>query len=96
MALLYITEYASGSMVNGVLHTAGVLGTQSVEIGDDSMASKPFSLRTDLIEINAEAACSIAVGKDPVAVATARRISAGETRIYGVTPNMKIAVIGNV
>ena len=47
--------------------------------------------------INTDQPCSVAWGTAPVAVATAQRLGANETRFYGVPPGggFKVAVITN-
>ena len=92
--MLTITEYPAGAFVNGIPHASAIIAEQHIEPGDDSTPSKDFSLRTDYIVVNCDAyPCCLAFGKDPKAVLGAHRMSAGETRTYGVLPGTRIAAI---
>jgi len=99
MAVLYIAEAtrvaidADGKAVQAL--DTPFLATQNPAIGGTSVQSNAFNAKTRFIEVHTDAICSIAIGADPTAVATAGRMAAGETRIYGVNPGHKIAVITN-
>jgi hypothetical protein len=94
MATLYITEFPNGALIGGTaIHTTAIIAEQSIGIEDASVASKPFSLRTDLIMVEADYPCCLAFGKDPKADPGKHRIAADRPRIYGVMPGDRIAVI---
>src|SRR5574341_71915 len=101
MAFLYISEYQYLAIdaISGRIAAPKdpPVATQQIAIGVGSAASAAFNARTKFIEVHTDAVCSIATsanpGATPTAVATARRMAAGETRYYGVEPDDKIAVI---
>lgn len=97
---IYINEYANlGATANFDDLVAAPycvpIATQQVAISGSSVASAAFNARTFFVMINASAACSLAWGTAPTAVATAERMSAGETRFYTINPGQKVAVITN-
>lgn len=94
MATLYITEFAVMSLAAMAPQTPPV-AEQDVAIGGSSVASNPFNASTRFIMVNCDAACSLAFGSAPVAVTTAHRMAANETRFYGVQPGQEVAVIAN-
>lgn len=99
MATLYVSEFAAiapgGS--GGAAQVAGApLASQTVAIGASSAATtNGFGNGTRLIRVHTDAICSIAIGPNPTAVATAMRMAAGATEYFSVTPGEKIAVITN-
>lgn len=104
MASLYVEEYtgvAGATSVVGPYLTAvpapqepSITG-QLLTIGASSTAGSPFNAATKLIRVHADAICSIAIGPSPTAVATRKRMAAGQTDFYGVRPGDTIAVIVN-
>lgn len=68
------------------------LAEWSLEIGVDSVQSKPFPEAAKFILVKAGAACCLAIGKDPVADHKFHPLDPGEVRWYGVYPGHKIAV----
>lgn len=97
---LYINEYANlGTTANFDDLVAAPycipIATQQVAISGSSTQSSAFNAKTFFVMINASAACSLAWGANPTAVATAERMSAGETRFYTVNPAQRVAVITN-
>lgn len=103
MARLYITEFAEMPQLNsaGVIPQCPVapgIAEQSVAIGGGSVASAAFNQGTKFVMLNSDAVCSLAWSSDgtpATAVATAQRMSANETRFYGVHPGGKVSVIAN-
>lgn len=99
MATLYVSEFAAiapgGS--GGAAQVAGApLASQTVAIGASSAATtNGFGNGTRLIRVHTDAICSIAIGPNPTAVATAMRMAAGATEYFSVNPGEKIAVITN-
>lgn len=97
---LYICEYknlGATSNFDDLVAAPAVppIATQQVPISGSSVQSASFNATTFFVMLNASAACSLAWGTNPTAVATAERMSAGETRFYTVNPGQKVAVITN-
>ena len=99
MASLYVTEYSLNGWVQTPPITApplqSIQADYEVAIGAGSTQSPAFQANTYVIQINCDAACSIAYGSNPTAVPTAHRLAANETRFYLVSPGNKLAVITN-
>lgn len=98
MSTLYITEYTNMTWIDLTPFPAPALppnAEQSVSIAGTSAQSAPMHANTVLIQVNTDAACSLAFGSSPTAVTAAHRLSAGETRFYGINPGTVIAVIAN-
>ena len=105
MATLYVTEFAAGTvagLVGSVTTEFPVpapmtppVAEQHIAIGAGSLPSAAFNADTAFVMVNCDATCSLAWGAAPVAVATAQRMAANETRFYGVVPGQKVAVIEN-
>jgi hypothetical protein len=103
MADLFITEYADTPLIGlGKFLQVGVepaVAEQAVTIGVASVQSAALNGKTKLLRVHAEAACAIAFGVNPTAVATTHRLPAGAVEYYGVTPGddngsaLKVAVI---
>lgn len=106
MAVLYISEFADQGMAGLVNITPSfplpaplvpAVVEQHLAIGGGSVASAAFDATTTFVMLNCDVACSIAWGTTPVAVATAQRMGANETRFYAVPKGAayKVAVITN-
>lgn len=99
MPSIYITEYRRqandgiGRAVPAGMEPA--LATQKVTIGAGSIQSSPFNANTSFIMINADAACSIAIGDNPTADNSKTRIPVDGTLYFGVEPGHRVAVITN-
>ena len=97
---LFVTEYSLTGWVQTPLITApplqSIQADYEVAIGAGSTQSPAFQPGTGVIQINCDAACSIAYGANPTAITTAHRMAANETRFYLVKPGNMIAVIANV
>lgn len=103
MADLFITEYVDVPTYFGAqILSVGVepaLAEQAVTIGAGSAQSAELNGKTRFVRLHAEAACAIAFGASPTAVATLHRMPAGAVEFYGVNPKddtgngIKIAVI---
>lgn len=105
MASLYVEEYngvgAGASIVGPALAGAQAaqepsVTSQLLTISASSTAGAAFNAKTNLIRVHCDAICSIAIGKTPTAVATAKRMAANQTEYFGVRPGDTIAVITNV
>lgn len=99
MADLFISEYAQAG-VDSLSRTTfcpqePANAEQAVAIGGTSAQSAAFNALTRFVVIHAEAACAIAFGTNPTAVATAKRMATGETRAFAVPVGAayKVAVI---
>lgn len=103
MAFLYITECNAIPSLSSWGQSAQApsmppVTEQRLAIGGASTPSAAFNANTKFVMLHTDAICSLAWtsdGSNPVAVATAQRMNAGETRFYGVNPNYKVAVITN-
>lgn len=101
MATLYVTEYSSlawvGRTPTQLMQAPGspAAAQQTVAIGGSSAQSAEFGTTTTLIRVHTDAICSIAIGPNPTAAATAQRMAAGATEYFGVQTGDKIAVITN-
>lgn len=102
MAVLYITEHASqvrdlaGYLVQGTPAYPS-LAEQTVAIAAGSAQSAALNASTTIVELVSDVVCSIAVGANPTATATNRRIPANVPVQIGVPANsgFKIACITN-
>jgi hypothetical protein len=99
MAVLYISEYDRQCIDYLRLGVPAPqepsIAEQSVAIGGTSAASAAFNAKTKFVRVHTDAICSIAFGVSPTAVATAKRMAAGQTEFFGVRPGDKVAVITN-
>lgn len=105
MATLYVAEYSDVATVNtprGPKGTTGqapqepALAEQTVAIAGSTTQSSAFNKDTTLIRVHADVVCSIAIGSNPTATTSGKRLAEGQTEYFGVTPGHKIAVISNV
>lgn len=100
---LYISEYATPRINRGSalgLPQDPPIAEQTVAIGAGSVQSANLNAKTRLVHLHADAICSIAIGTNPTATATNRRMSAGQTQLIRVSPEavaagLKLAVITN-
>lgn len=99
MATLYIAEFSdlqkSASSGPEQVAAAPPIVEQTVAIGGASAPCAAFSGNTRMIRVHADAICSIAFGKAPVASAANMRLAADQTEYFGVNAGDKIAVITN-
>lgn len=100
MATLYITEFSSMAQIPGAIGQMAQeppVAAYSIAIGVGSIQSQAFDPSTRFFELNTDSICSIAVGKNPTADATKRRMSANQTIFRGVPEGsaFKVAVITN-
>lgn len=105
MASLYVTEYSAIASVNtnfGGRDSPGQApqdppnAEQLVNIAASSTQSSAFTSTTSLIRVHADAICSIAIGANPTATTSKKRLAANQTEYFGVSSGHKIAVIVNV
>jgi hypothetical protein len=100
MAVLFIAEYenlATNYSSGGAMAIAQdpPIAEQTEAITAGSTQSNAFNGGTKFIRVHTDAICSIAVGPDPTASATTRRMAANQTEYFGVKGGWKIAVITN-
>lgn len=101
MAFLYVTEYATiaimqaGRVVQAPMEPP--LAEQKIAIGGSSTASLAFNPQTALVELHADAICSVLFGQSPVATAGSRRMAVNQTTDRGVPmgQSFQVAVITN-
>lgn len=105
MATLYVAEYSDVASVNTPRGFRGAeaqapqeppLAEQTVAIAGSTTQSSAFNRDTTLIRVHADSICSITIGANPTATASSKRLAAGQTEYFGVSPGHKIAVIANV
>lgn len=102
MATLYITEHAAqardlaGYVVQGT-PVYPALAEQTVAVAAGSAQSATLNVATTIVELVSDVVCSFAVGINPTATATNRRLPANVPVQIGVPANsgFKIAVITN-
>ena len=99
MAILYITEYqrvASNDFGGGIqAPLEPPIDEQTVAIGATSVQSETLNSATRLVRLHTDAACHLAIGINPTATTSNRRMIADSTEFIGI-PNgndYKIAVI---
>lgn len=98
MAVIYIAEFQGLGMPVGNLVQSTQwppITQQTVAIGGASVQSAAFNANTNVIRINTDAICSIAIGDNPTATATTARMAANQTEYFSVYPGQKVAVITN-
>lgn len=99
MSTLYITEIAAmGIDAAGQPIPAATMPpvvSQTVPIGDSSVASAAFGGTTRFVQIDTDATCSLAFGANPTATTSDQRLPADRMRLFTVTPGQKVAVITN-
>lgn len=98
MAKIYVTEHTRPTIYQGGLLPVAYmppLATQTVAIGGASAQSAAFNSKTVMVAVHTDAICSIEFGSNPTATANSKRMAAGTTEYFEVTPSHKIAVITN-
>lgn len=109
MATLYVSEYVaianSGVALQGISTPLSKTPTpaaqepsidQTIGISGSSTQSTVFSSTTTFIRVHTDSVCSIAIGLNPTATTSSKRMGANQTEYFGVYPQFKIAVIANV
>ena len=105
MATLYVSEYRLLASVPSVTNYAPmpgqapqepVVAEYTVNISGSSTQGPLFGGYTALIRVHCDAVCSIAIGKNPTALTTNKRLAANQTEYFGVNQQDQIAVIANV
>ena len=99
MAVLYIAEYDRQCVDYIQLAVPAPqepsITDQTVAIGGASVQSAAFNAKTKFVRLHTDAICSVVFGANPTAVATVKRMAAGQTEFFGVRPGDKVAVITN-
>lgn len=98
MASLYISEYGENSFrqLGGlpVASEPSVVDQTPVAIGTEAK-SAPFGALTRVIRVHCDVACSILIGKDPVATTASKRLPIDHTEYFSVQPGHRLSVIVN-
>jgi hypothetical protein len=96
MSVLYVSEFANMASI-GTRHLDVApmppIAEQTVSIGVSSTQSSPFSSRTRVIRVCADAECSIKIGDNPTALTASMRIPANVPEYFAVNPGQIIAVV---
>lgn len=99
MTTLYITEYSQLSQNPDSTPVCAEPNNaeQTVAIGATSAQSSAFKSNTQFLRLQSDSVCSIALGSNPTAVATAHRVPANVIEIVKIPMNSgwKIATITN-
>lgn len=100
MAVLYLSEYVMVGAIGLGGNAAPVAyepsnAEQTVAIAVGSTQSSAFKANTNFIRVHVDAICSIAIGANPTATATVKRLAANQTEYFAVPNGYKIAVIQN-
>jgi hypothetical protein len=97
MAIVDISEYKELARDNaGTLIAAGKEPStvnQQVPVTGASLQSQPLLDTTRFVRVHTDTACRVEFGGSPVASASSKRMAAGQTEFFGVTPGMRVAVI---
>lgn len=101
MAAAYISEYATigvpgPEQVGFQCPKEPALAEQLVGISGSPTQSNVFQPETRMIRVNVDSACSVAIGANPTANTSAKRLSANQTEFFAVNPGHKISVVANV
>lgn len=101
MAVLFVTEFRDIAQIQGGVSPVVIgkpLAEQTVAIGGANTKSAAFNAQTSIIRVHTDAICSIKIGADADAVATATtmRMAANQTEYFRVSAGEKIGVISNV
>lgn len=95
MAVLYISEYATMDLMAGIIAPEPALVEQTKAIGGSTAQSSAFGVTTRVVRIHTDAACHILFGANPTATTSSKRMAAGATEYFAVTPGHKVAVIAS-
>lgn len=105
MATLYVSEYRLLASVPSSTNYAPMpaqgpqeppVAEYTVAISGSPTASQLFSGNTALLRVHTDAICSVAIGVNPTAATTNKRLAANQTEYFGVAPGQQISVISNV
>lgn len=96
--MLYIAEYFDvGSTGRGSLPIPlePPAAEQELAVGPRSVQSEPFRKDTCLVKLMSDEDCLIAIGDDPDATNSIRKLRAGDEKIIAVQAKQRIAVIAS-
>lgn len=94
MSFLYLTEYGGTGTGRGDVAQGPSITTQKLAIGV-AVSSNPFNLNTHFIRVHVDAICSVAIGGNPTATTSNKRMAADQTEYWGVRPGDILSVISN-
>jgi hypothetical protein len=95
---VYVTEHTLPRIFSGnPLPVAELppLATQKLTNGASSVQSAVFAAATRMIGVHADAIVSVAIGANPTATTSDRRLPANATEYFLVAPGQRLAVINN-
>ena len=99
MSTINITEYRSLAQIGtftGQFPGTPALAFQNHTLATTSTTSNTFSAATNLVAVNADAACFVLFGTAaPITASTTSgaRILTGETQLFGVAPGTLLAAV---
>ena len=95
MAFVCLSEYTNtGRELKGNLSQSAAepaLAQQRVAIGGGSVQSANVNAKTRLLRLHADAICSVAVGNNPTATTSSKRLAANQTEYFAITPEQVVA-----
>jgi hypothetical protein len=95
---VYVTEHTLPRIFTGnplPVVELPPLATQKLTNGATSVQSSAFNAATRMIGVHTDAIVSIAVGVNPTATTSDKRMAAGMTEYFFVEAGQRIAVINN-
>jgi hypothetical protein len=101
MALVFVSEYGSvgNDFGNAPVADEGSLQAEyTLAIGGTSVQGAVLRPGTRFLRVHADAVCSVAFGPNPTALATGKRLAAGQTEYFKVpeAKSWRVACITNV
>ncbi len=94
MSILYVTEYADAK---GTIPKEPAITTQAVSFTGTHGESSALNPSTALVRLQADGICSVIFGTAPTATTSHRRMTAGQTEWFTVSPNtaLKVSAVTN-
>ncbi len=71
------------------------IATQKLTNGASSVQSAAFNSATRMVGIHPDAVVSVAIGANPTATTSDRRLAANTTEYFFVAPGQRLAVVNN-
>lgn len=101
MARVYVTEYSrmgqehAGANKIAAAEEPCVVDQTPISTSATAAHSEPFNGATRVVRVHTDDIISFAIGLDAVATTDNRRMGAGQTEYFSVTPRHRISVIDN-
>lgn len=97
---VYVAEYADLKPIDSgrwlpVGHEPCVAEQALVTGGTTAQLASPFNAKTKFIRVHAATIVSIAIGANPTATTSTKRMAAGATEYFSVEPGHTLAAIDN-